>query len=305
MPRLPAKSLIKSNLQYWMYNRLLQNGHYTNVAAGEVDFYGNDISNLVAISDHPRYADGRVFQSAFKNWTYESGVVPYETGISPPTVASGVTVDGTFYPASTTGTYAHFIDFENGTVVFDSPLVGSPVVQADFSYKTVAVLMSNNKGNENIDLIIESVLKDNPPQTGVVAYPEMNYQNVLPIIWIDFLSRDTEAYELGTRDGIKVFGGVFHLWSRDDMMHDMLEEFLADMQREVIIGVDFNTAPHPLVQNGSINPDYSTFATYANVWSPFHWRKIYLETSSPKRDKSLFEIERSRVSFEIKVYPYF
>jgi hypothetical protein len=306
MPRLGTKSLVKSNIQYWMNDLLLSHGLYTNVATGETDYNGVDISSCNPVVNHPTYADGQVFQSAFKNWTYESGVTVFETGIAAPTVASGVTVDGTFYAtATTTGAYAHQIDFPNGTVIFDSPLGGAPTVQATFSYKMVTVEMANNLGNENVELLIQTTLKDNPPQTGVVTYPEQNRQNTLPAVFIDFLSRDSLPYELGTKDPVKVFMGFFHVWTHGDMMQDILEDILADAQRDVLFGIDFNSAPHPLLSMGEPNPAWTTYADMARQASPHYWRKIYLDISDPKQDKSLYEIERSKIAFKIKVYPNF
>jgi len=306
MPRLGSKSLVKSNVQYWMNNLLLSYGLYTNVATGETDFNGIDYSYCNPVIDHPTYNDGQVFQSAFKNWVYESGIIVFETGIAAPIVASGVTVNGTFYDTSTTvGTYAHKIDYPNGTVIFDAPLGGAPTVQAAFSYKMTTVEMANNMNNENIELLIETNLKDNPPQTGVITYPQQNRQNTLPGVFIDFLSRKSLPYELGTKDPVKVFMGYFHIWTHGDMMQDILEDILADAQRDVILGVDFNDAPHPLLSEGEINPAWTTYSDMARQSSPYYWRKIYLDISDPKQDASLYEIERSRIAFKIKVYPNF
>jgi len=289
-----------------MNDRLLSYGLYSNVAVNESDFYGNDISYCNPVIGHPTYSDGSVFQSAFKNWVYESGITLFESGVAAPIVASGVVVGGTFYDqATTTGTFQHFIDYPNGTVIFNSPLGGTPIVQAAFSYKAVTVKMANSLDNENMELLIETALKDNPPQTGVVVYPQQNRQNTLPAIWIDFLARKSLPYELGTKDPIKEFTGFFHVWTRGDMMQDIIEDILADSQREVLIGIDFNSAPHPLLSRGRINPAWTTYADMADIYGSYFWRKIYLDTADQKQDKSLYEIERSRILFNIKAYPNF
>jgi hypothetical protein len=289
-----------------MNDLLLSYGLYTDVATGETDFNGTDISYCNPVVSHPTFNDGAVYQSAFKNWVYESGITVFETGVAEPTVASGVTVDGTFYPTATTvGAFAHQIDYPNGTVIFDTALGGTPVVQAAFSYKIVTIEMANNLNNENIQLLIETNLKDNPPQTGVVTYPQQNRQNTLPGVFIDFLSRKSLPYELGTKDPVKVFSGYFHVWTHDDFMQDIIEDILADAQRDVLLGVDFNSAPHPLLSRGEINPEWTTYADMARINGQYYWRKIYLDFSDPKQDASLYEIERSRLAFDIKVYPNF
>jgi hypothetical protein len=305
MPRMGAKSLLKSNILYWMNDMFLRNGLYENVSAGETDFNTNDISLMNPVVNHPTYADGRMFQSSFKNWVYEPGITSSESGVASPIVASGVTVDGTFYnQATTSGTYAHFIDFPNGAAVFNSPLPGSPVVQGTFSYKMVHVENAGKVNNENKQMIIETQNKDNPQQSGVIIYPEERAYT-LPAVFIDFQKRNSLPYELGTKKPIKQFLGVFHIWSHDDFVLDIVEDLLADSQRDVLLGIDFNTAPFPLLSRGRINPAWAGYSAYANLYSPYFWRRIYLDSSNPTQDPPLFEVERTRVNFEIKVYANF
>jgi hypothetical protein len=288
-----------------MNDLFLRNGLYTSVAVGDTDFYAHDLSLMNPVVGHPTYQDGRMFQSPFKNWVYEPGIPSPQSGIASPVVASGVTVDGTFYDqATTSGTFAHFFDFPNGAVVFNSALGGSPIVQTSFSYKMVHVENANKVGNENKKMLIETAYKDNPPQTGVVIYPDIR-SYTLPAVFIDFTSRKSLPYELGTKKPIKQFRGVFHIWSHDDFDLDIVEDILADAQRDVLFGIDFNTAPFPLLSRGRLNPSWAGYTTYADIYSPFFWRRIYLDSSDPTQDPPLFEVERSRVNFEIKVYANF
>ena len=99
--------------------------------------------------------------------------------------------------------------------------------------------------------------------------------------------------------------GVFHIWTRDDIYRDLLEDILADSARDVLIGINFNTAPFPLLSFGRRNTAWSTYLTYANIYSPHFWRRIYLESMETTKDPPLFEVERSRVNFNIRVYPNF
>jgi len=305
MPSLGAKSLIRANLELWINDTLLRQGFYSNVNTGDVDNYNNNISRLNLVIGDPDFTDGRVWQSAFKNWVYESGIPSAHTGVAPPFIASGVSVNGTFYPEVTTvGAFAHFIDFPNGRVIFDSPQASSDVVEGAFSYKHVTVDFADTLNNENKPLLIETMLKDNPPQTGVQTYPDVT-SRTLPAIWIDILSRTSRGYELGTRKPIKEYRGVFHLWARDNFELDFLEDILGDEQRAVLIGVDFNTAPFPLLAFGRRNSLWTQYSDYATLWGPYTWRRIYLDETNPIKDAPLFEIERSRVNFLIRTYPNF
>mgnify|MGYP003146586928 CR=1 FL=1 len=306
-----AKPLIKANLKLFLEDLFLRNGFYSNVSAGDTNFYGNDTSRMMpgdivypAGSDFLSSIPNKVFQSPFKNWVHEDGIPSSEVGVFSPIVASGVTVDGTFYPTTTIGAFAHAIDFPNGRIIFDAPLAGTPVVQGTFAYKSVLVDGANVFDNENKELLIETAYKDNPTATGVDIYPSINART-LPAIFIDLLRRDNSAYELGNRAPVKDYFGVLHIWSRDEYMKDLIEDVVADEFRRVLLGIDFNTAPDPLLAGGEKNPAFTGYSTLANQWGPHFWRRIYLEQMSPRKDSSLFEIERSRVDFNARVYPNF
>jgi len=306
MATMGKKALLKSNLELWLNDLFLRHGLFTTIASGATDVYGNDISRLRPSNDPTFPVDGTVFQSPYKNWVYESGIIPIEVGvISAPIVVSGVIVDGTFHQTTeTTGTYAHIIDYPNGRVIFDSPLAGSPVIQADYSFKEVTVDFANVFNNENMPLQIETSMKDNPAQTGVESYPTSD-SRTLPAVFIDILSRQSSGYELGWRSLVADYFGVFHVWARDDFQRDMIEDILADEQRQVLLGINFNTAQYPLLSRGERNPSFTSYSTLADVNGPYFWRRIYLDQTGPTKDVPLFEVERSRINFNARVYPNF
>jgi hypothetical protein len=305
MALMRRKTLLKSNLEYWLNDKLLREGLYRNISIGDADVYSMDMSKLVPISDDEDFKDGQVWQSAFKNWVYESGIPSSVSGVAPPTVASGISVNGTFYPeATTSGAFAHFIDFPNGRVVFLSPILTSSLVQGDFAHKEVTVDFAERFDNERMDLLTETAIKDNPQQTGVVTYPSKE-QRTLPAIWIDFLDRENDGYELGSKSLVSDFNGVFHVWGRDGFLRDVVEDIVNDTHRDVILGIDFNTAPFPLLSKGRRNPAYPGYAELARIHSPHFWRRIYMEETNPRKDKPLFEIERTQVRFRVRIFPNF
>ena len=53
-------------------------------------------------------------------------------------------MDDTFYPTTTTGAYAHHVDYFNGRVVFDSPIPTGSKVQVEHSYKWINVVYANS-----------------------------------------------------------------------------------------------------------------------------------------------------------------
>lgn len=305
-----AKALVKQNLKLFLEDILLRDGYYSNVVVGETNFNGNDISVLMPgdqIYPEPDFISSipnKVFQSAFKNWVHEDGIPGVSSGIAGPAVASGVTVNGTFYSSSTSGIFAHFVDYINGRVIFNSPLVGTPVVQAEFAYKEVLVDGANIFNNEKKPILIETAYKDNPQATGSIVYPYPE-SRTLPAIFIDILSSKNSKYELGTRASVRDYFGVFHIWTRDEFTRDDLEDIISDEHRQVLLGINFNTAPDPLLAFGAKNPNYPGYRSLAQVWGQYFWRRIYLEDVSPRKDTPLYEVERSLVDFNIRVYPNF
>jgi len=305
MAKLRRKTLLKSNLEYWLNDKLLREGLYRNITVGETDVYGDDMSKLIPITDDENFSNGQVWQSAFKNWVYEDGIPSSVSGVAPPVVASGITVDGTFYPeATTSGAFAHFIDFPNGRVVFLSPILDSSLVQGDLAFKEITVDFAERFDNERMDLLTETAFKDNPQQDGTVAYPSKE-QRTLPAIWIDFLDRTNDGYELGAKSLVTDFKGVFHIWGRDGFLRDIVEDIVNDTHRDVVLGIDFNTAPYPLLSKGRKNPAWPGYAELARLHSPYFWRRIYIEEINPKKDKPLFEIERTQARFRVRIYPNF
>lgn len=119
----------------WCRWAMLKIGGFQNVLVSHgTGIYGGELSRLRLVDD-PNYTNGQVWESARADWVWETGI-----GYSvEPKFASGVYVNSTFYPtASTTGTYAHHINFPLGRVVFNSAISTNSVVKADYSYRSVA-----------------------------------------------------------------------------------------------------------------------------------------------------------------------
>lgn len=308
MPRQRVTSIVKSNLDLWLNDLFLRDGLYHNISAGETDIYNRDISQLIYVDDED-YPEGCVWQSHFKSWVHESGISPSDTGVAPPIIPTGVTVDGTFYPqfsgdAGYNATYSHHFDFPNGRIIFDTPLATGSYVKTEFSHKTVTVEFSNSYENETKDLFIETSHKDNPYQTGVLAYPTKD-QRTLPIVLINVQSRTNDAYELGSASNVAVLNGSFHIWTREPYIKDLVEDLICQQEHTVLLGIDFNTAPQPLDYYGDKNPSYTSYGSFANEWGEHFFKRIYIDELNQIEVTPFMNIERSRINFTIRVYPNF
>ena len=275
-----------------------------NVSTGQLDVYSRDVSQLIGITGDEDFNDGQVWQSAFKNWVYEPDIPSSVSGVAPPIIASGVTVNGSFHADTASGVFEHFIDYQNGRVVFLSPISTSSTVQAEFGYKEVTVDFADKFDNERLDLLTETAFKDNPQQADVQQYPKKE-NRTLPAVWIELLSRENSGYELGSSAAVSDFLGMFHVWARDTYMRDIIEDILNDAHREIILGINFNTAPFALLSKGRKNAAWPGYSVLADVHSPHFWRRIYMDDIKSEKVDSLFEVERTMFRFQIRTYPNF
>ena len=94
--------------------------------------YGGDFSILRKVKD-PNITDGKVWESARKDWIWESGQVYTDKSGNEkePIQVSGVYINNTFQPSG------FYIDYPNGRVIFDTAQTGT--IQAEYSYRYVQV----------------------------------------------------------------------------------------------------------------------------------------------------------------------
>jgi hypothetical protein len=299
MPRLRVTSQVKSNLDLWLNDLFLRDGHFTNISVGETDIYGHNLSQLISVADED-YAMGQVWQSHFKGWVWESGIAPSDTGVSPPVLASGATINGVFWSRAS----GLHIDYPNGRVILDTPIATGGTVYATFSYKAVLVDFADTFENETKDFYVETSRKDNPWQTGLLSYPLKN-QRTLPIVMIDLRSRQNAAYELGSASNVAEIRGSFHIWARDSYMKDIVEDLVEQQEHTTLFGIDFNLAPQPLDYYGDKNGAWTSYSAFAYETSPYLFKRIYIDELNQITENAWFNIERGRINFLIRVYPNF
>ncbi len=138
-----TNNLLYGTIDFFRWG-LLQIGAYENITQSPPSsgVFGGDRFRL-PLHEDPSYTLGQAWRGFRPDWVWESGV-----DFSPaPIVASGVSVDGSFHPsASTTGTFAHYIDFPRGRVIFDSPIPTGSLVQANFSPRSISVVSAEEVG---------------------------------------------------------------------------------------------------------------------------------------------------------------
>jgi hypothetical protein len=243
---------------------LLDKGNYFNVTLGESSPNGSDYS-LLRLSSNDSYVSGQVWEGFRKNWIWQSGISG--VGVSPPIVGSnanfpgisGVYIDDTFEPSSGAGQYAHYIDYFNGRVVFDSAIPTGSKVQAEHSYKYINVVYANNV--PWLREIQEATIQPNSNFSDVSKGawdipPESRLQ--LPAIAVEVVpTRRFKGYQLG--GGQWVYTDViFHCIAEDEYTRNQLLDIVSLQNDKNVFLFDSNklndSGAFPLNRNGTPVP---------------------------------------------------
>lgn len=176
---------IRQSIFNLLDHRLMENGAYVNIVTGQKDARGQDISLFYSVSDSELgIPDGCIWQSAFHNFAYESGVI----NVPPPTLISGIYINGAFTPKSN----SMHIDYANGRVILDTPISTSSVVKSNFSYKEYTfVSPSNTVFFKNQTKYI------NNHKTYTNPFPASPYLIYLPAIFIELDTSREVGFEFG------------------------------------------------------------------------------------------------------------
>lgn len=210
---------------------LLEKGNYFNVTRGELSPSGQDYSRL-RLSSNDNYSLGKVWEGFRKNWIWQSGV-----SFSPAPIVgtnnakpgiSGVYVNDVFYPSTTSGAYAHYVDYTNGKIVFDNAIPSGSKVQAEHSYKWINVVYAdavpwlNEVQSKTLEPGSTFLQKDKGTYN---IPPEARLQ--LPAIAIELVpSRTFKGYQLG--GGQWVYTDVlFHCIAEDEYTRNKLVDIVS------------------------------------------------------------------------------
>lgn len=121
---------LESNLIEFFNYGFLNIGGFVNVTINTSGAYGGQPYKLRLSEDH-RYTSGQVWEGFRKDWVWESGV---ECAVQPISI-SGIFVNSTFYPLSTSGAFSYKIDYPNGKVVFNTAISTTSTVTCEYSYR--------------------------------------------------------------------------------------------------------------------------------------------------------------------------
>lgn len=133
-------SQMEINLKTFLDWGMLEIGGFVNATIPTSGVYGGTFHTLKSISD-PNFASGRVWMTPRKDWVWESGLEYFVQ----PIVISGLYVNSIFRPKDTTGSSGYVLDYPNGRVIFNSPLLLSDTVTMAHSYRRVQTAIADSK----------------------------------------------------------------------------------------------------------------------------------------------------------------
>jgi hypothetical protein len=321
---IKPRQLLKLNLKFYLDQVLVREGSYQNVSLGQIAFDNTDVSELkpdnsditLAMMGLNREQAFRVYQSPFRNWVYESGLLNAvdrgEAQKNAPILASGVYVNGIFKTdnaahLSYDPTLVPTIDWLNGRVILSSGLGASDTVRADYSYLEVAVDFADRHNVDMEEYVQNTKYGTNPDTFGSIAYPSGRFKP-LPAVFIEITEQTHEPYELGNRSLAERDLITFHVFSFSQTMFDNIMDTIRLQDRRPFPIVDYNVAPMPLSGFlGARSPEYNRYGVMQSnvVLHPSGYSTLYglgyFENGRAQID-NVGAIEAGRVFLDVLTY---
>lgn len=226
---------IRNNLVSFFDYGLLEKGNFTGVTIPSTGVYGGSDHRLRMVKD-PRFSNGQIWQAFRGNWVWESGIGAITSTDPAHPGVSGVYVNSTFYPVSTTGTYAHHIDHNYGQVVFHSPIPTGSVVECNFSYKYINVTQVDGLSwFEEVQKHARSDTSSFISQSG--EYLQLADSRVqLPALGIQIAnSRSLKPYQLGGGQTVRT-DVFFYCVAEDSYIRDSMVDIVS-FQNEATVNM--------------------------------------------------------------------
>lgn len=193
--------ILESSLHMFMQTAFLNIGAFTNITIPTGTYpsgVGSHSSEpyKMRLSRDPRYVSGRAWEGVRSDWVWESGVdYSYQ-----PISISGIYVNNTFLPTSTSGVSGYKINYPEGKIVFNNPISTTSVVKCSHSYRNVRISSSDTNWFQSIQF--DSFRSDDIQfsQKGSGAWDVLSMNRIqLPAIVLESLPAvNMKPYELGS-----------------------------------------------------------------------------------------------------------
>ena len=208
----------------------------------------------------PAYTDGQVWESARKDWVWETGM-DYSgvlsngtpTGVEPIEI-TGVSVGGTTYGTGD-ATYGHHYNYPLGRVIFDSAVSTTSTVKIEYSYRNVQTYIADqapwwDEIQQNSLRVDDTTFDEiGSGNWGILS----NHRVQLPAIVVEAVPRRTfTPYEMGSVSQFVYQDVLFHIIADTRWWRNNLVDIVSLQKDTTIMMYDNNT----VAQNNAYPLDF-------------------------------------------------
>jgi hypothetical protein len=279
-------SELESNLKSYFDWGMLGIGGWFNVTIPTSGAWGGTFDKLRVVDD-PAYALGQVWESARKDWVWETGVA--YTGASPIEI-SGVYINDTL-KATGDATYGHHYNYPLGRVVFDTAIPTTSTVQLEYSYRNVQSYIADqapwwDELQYNSMRVDDSTFSEvSSGNWGILA----NHRVQMPAVVIEAVPRRTyQPYELGNTSNFVKQDVLFHVVAESRWWRNQLVDIISIQKDNTLMLYDSDK----LADAGAFPLDYRGMVVDAsNNYSGIVNTASYQYTSARITDMAVTEME--------------
>lgn len=269
---------LENNYKSFLEWGFLNLGAFTNVNIPTQNISSFDLHTLKPTKDSNQ-TDRTVWQSARKDWVYESGIS--YSGASPINI-SGIYVNSTFYPAPTgSGTVGFTINYPEGKVIFDQPIAATSNVRLEYSYKNIQIYKM-----EEFPYWRQIQYNSLENKTGLSLSDKgefsigSEHRVQLPAIIIETISRsNNKPYRLGDKSLIIEQDILLHVLSDNPKDKNNIVDTLRLQDDRVIWLYDtqeiIKSGIYPLNYNGSKNLNGQNYYNIVNN-NNYRWLRCHI-----------------------------
>lgn len=272
--------IVAYNVREWLNYGLLEKGAFTVV---KFNLPTSGYCNLQRVQDERFGGSGRVFEGLGPSWVWENDVsVP--SGMIQPFQVSGVYINTNFVPISSSGQFAHIIDYQNGRVIFNSTLPANTLVQAEYTFRDISIFLSDSyewktlqdeywNRYDEIGMLspsgIAQVLKDR--------------RIWFPGIGIKVINRESRGLQLGGGE-ITSCDVEYHIFSDKSFSASRLADIINNQRETTLSLFDLNSAPVPLSYDGSLASGALSYKVLSDRNTPYFWTYGYIVESENRTE---------------------
>ena len=216
---------LESNLKSYLDWGMLGIGGWFNVNIPTSGAWGGTFDQLRVVDD-PSYTLGQVWESARKDWVWETGVA--YTGGSPIDI-SGVYVNSTL-KGTGDATYGHHYNYPLGRVVFDTAIPTTSTIQLEYSYRNVQTYIADQAPWWD-ELQYNSMRVDDTTFSQISSGNWSilaNHRVQMPAVVIEVVPRRTfQPYELGSSANFVTQDVLFHIVAESRWWRNQLVDIIS------------------------------------------------------------------------------